>query len=280
MCAFAAFTDNERAARAALAAHFTPAQTGAAADDFDPAEEWGRRVEADRSGRLGRHRPAAELQRGELTARFLIPGDPEWPAQLADMGENCPLGLWVRGNPDVLTQRPMAVVGNRAASDTALHRARGFAEAAVSAGLRVSATLALGIDSTAHQAALGAGGSGVAVLPCGLDQCHPYAHITLLHEVVNGGAAVSVCPPGTRASLRTLRASEALVVALSRAVVLVEALERSVAMVYADAARSLARPLFVPPADYDDPRASGNARLLDEGAGEPAPLTYWVTGQL
>lgn len=278
MSAFTAPAVSERAARAALAAHFTPDQTGAAADDFDPVEAWARRVEADRSGRLGRYRPAAELDRGELTARFLIPGDPQWPAQLAELGENCPLGLWVRGNPDVLSDRPMAVVGNRAASDTALHRARAFAEAAVSARLRVSATLSLGVDCTAHRAALEAGGSSVAVLPCGLDQCHPNAHIALLREVINVGAAVSVCPPGTRASRQTLRASAALVVALSRAVVLVEALHRSVAMDYADTARALSRPLFVPPADYDAPHASGNARLLEKGHGKPAPLTYWVTG--
>jgi DNA processing protein len=278
MSAFTAPAVSERAARAALAAHFTPDQTGAAADDFDAAETWARRVEADRSGRLGRYRPAAELERSELTARFLIPGDPQWPAQLSDMGEECPLGVWVRGTPDALSDRPMAVVGNRAASDTALYRTRSFAEAAVSAGVRVSATLALGVDCTAHWAALGAGGSSVAALPCGLDQCHPYAHIPLLREVINEGAAVSVCPPGTRASRQTLRASAALVVALSRAVVLVEALHRSVAMDYAVTARALSRPLFVPPADYDDLRASGNAHLLDKGHGKPAPLTYWVTG--
>lgn len=271
---------DERAARAALAAHFTPAEIGADRPGFDPAEEWTRRVEADRSGRLGLYRAAAKLQSDQLTAQFVIPGDPQWPALLADMGADCPLGVWARGDLSVLSDRPLAVVGNRASSDLALHRARDFADAAATAGLRVCATLALGIDSTAHQAALGVAGSGVAVLPCGLEQCHPYAHAGLMRQVSSQGAVVSLCPPGTHPSRRTLRASAALVVALSRAVVLVEALQRSTAMDYATTALALSRPLFIAPADYDDQRAGGNARLLSEGLGTPAPLPSWVIGQL
>ncbi|MFE0420056.1 DNA-processing protein DprA [Streptomyces tendae] len=200
----------ERAARAALAAHFAPGQLAAELHEYTPAEVWDRRVRSDSSGLLASYRPSEELAQGELTCPFVIPSDEEWPTALADLGPACPLGLWVRGRERLArqTDSAVAVTGNRVPTEQAVTRARDFATALAEAGHTVTATLAYGVDSTAHQAAAEKGRATLAVLPRGLDGAHPHAHAPLLRSIVdNGGAAVSLCRPGTAASGATLKAS-------------------------------------------------------------------------
>ncbi|MFJ9752442.1 DNA-processing protein DprA [Streptomyces chartreusis] len=266
----------ERAARAALAAHFTPGQLAAELAEYSPAEVWDRRVRSDASGRLARYRPLGELAEAELTCPFIIPSDEEWPTALADLGPACPLGLWVRGRARLphLTASAVAVTGNRVPSEQALTRARGFATALAEADHTVTATLAHGVDSTAHQAAAETGRATLAVLPRGLDGVHPYSHAPLLSSLLDGGgAAVSLYRPGTPASGATLKASAVLLAALTRALILVEALDHVEAMHAAESAVDLHRPLLAAPAT-GDARSSGNARLLDAqlALNSPDPL--------
>ncbi|MFF0706246.1 DNA-processing protein DprA [Streptomyces tendae] len=180
-------------------------------------------------------------------------------------GPACPLGLWVRGRERLarLTDSAVAVTGNRVPTEQAVTRAHDFATALAEAGHTVTATLAYGVDSTAHQAAAETGTASLAVLPRGLDNAHPHTHATLLRSIVdNGGAAVSLCRPGTTASGATLKASAVVLAALARAVVLVEALDHVSAMYAAETAVDLHRPLLAAPAT-GDVRSSGNARLID-----------------
>ncbi|MFF2217582.1 DNA-processing protein DprA [Streptomyces antibioticus] len=200
----------ERAARAALAAHFAPGQLADELDEYTPAEVWDRRVRSDGSGRLASYRPREELAQAELTCSFAIPSDQEWPTALADLGPTCPLGLWVRGRERFarLVDSAVAVTGNRVPTEQAVTRAHDFAAALAEAGHTVTATLAFGVDSTAHQAAAKTGRATLAVLPRGLDGAHPHAHAPLLRSILdNGGAAVSPYRPGTAASGATLKAS-------------------------------------------------------------------------
>ncbi|MFD7708609.1 DNA-processing protein DprA [Streptomyces sp. NPDC059786] len=140
--------------------------------------------------------------------------------------------------------------------------AHDFATALAKAGHTVTATLAYGVDSTAHQAAAGTGRATLAVLPRGLDGSHPHAHAPLLRSILDNGAAVSLYRPGTPASGATLKASAVLLAALARAVILIEALDHTEAMHTAGTAVDLRRPLLAAPAT-GDVRSSGNARLLD-----------------
>ncbi|MDG9709760.1 DNA-processing protein DprA [Streptomyces sp. DH10] len=141
---------SERAARAALAAHFTPGQLAAELDEYTPAEVWDRRVRSDGSGLLASYRPREELAQAELTCPFIIPSDEEWPTALADLGPACPLGLWVRGRERLarLTDSAVVVTGNRVPTERAVTRAGDFATALAEAGHTVTATLAYGVDST------------------------------------------------------------------------------------------------------------------------------------
>ncbi|MET8291499.1 DNA-processing protein DprA [Streptomyces sp. NPDC005132] len=262
---------SDRAALAALSVHFAPHQVATDLARYSPAEVWQQRVRLDHSGRLSQYRPQDELTGAGLSCRFVIPSDPQWPAALAALGPDCPLGLWVRGYehlPD-LTVSTVVVTGNRMASSEVTARARAFAGAVAETGRTVAATLAHGVDATAHQAAELMGGRTLAVLPRGLDHAHPHAHAPLLHSITsNGGAAVSLYRPGTGASGARLKASAALLAALSHAVILIEALDHTEALRTAEAAVALKRPLLAVPSDGGI-RSEGNARLLAEGLSLP-----------
>ncbi|MGW2557103.1 DNA-processing protein DprA [Streptomyces sp. NPDC001635] len=259
-------TLSDRAARAALAAHFTPDQVAADLARYSPADVWRLRVRLDGSGRLAQYRPRAEFDTAQLTCRFIIPSDEVWPAALADLGPDCPLGLWVRGGDQLpqLTGRTVAVTGNRNPTKRAIALTQAFATAIAEAGHTVTATLAYGVDSAAHRAAAQRGHASLAVLPCGMDRAHPHDHAQLLSSIAaSGGAVVSLYRPGTAASGATLKASSRLMATLARAVVLIEALDHAEATRTAKSAIALNRPLLAaPPAD--DVRSSGNARLLAE----------------
>ncbi|MBT2393572.1 DNA-processing protein DprA [Streptomyces sp. ISL-1] len=134
----------ERAARAALAAHFTPAQLAAELAQFSAPEVWERRVRDDNTGRLAQYKPTDEVTNAQLSCQFIIPSDEVWPAALADLGPDCPLGLWARGGDKLpqLTASAVAVTGNRKATEQAITRAQVFATAIAEAGHTVTATLA------------------------------------------------------------------------------------------------------------------------------------------
>ncbi|MFF8932267.1 hypothetical protein ACF1AO_33945 [Streptomyces longwoodensis] len=85
----------ERAARAALAAHFTPGQLVSELGEFTPAEVWDRRVRSDGSGWLAHYRPHEELAQAELTCPFVIPSDAEWPPPSPTWG---PPARWACGS--------------------------------------------------------------------------------------------------------------------------------------------------------------------------------------
>ncbi|MET8411724.1 DNA-processing protein DprA [Streptomyces sp. NPDC005195] len=261
----------DRASLAALSVYFTPDEVAADLTRYAPAEVWQQRVSLDHTGRLAQYRPEDELTRAQLSCRFVIPSDPQWPAALSDLGRDCPLGLWVRGYehlPD-LTASSVVVTGNRAAIAKVIDRARAFAGAVTETGHTVAATIAYGVDAAAHQAAELMGGRTLAVLPRGLDHAYPHTHAPLLHSITqNGGAAVSLYRPGTEASGARLKATARLLAALSHAVILIEALDHTEALRTAEAAIALKRTLLAVPPD-GSLRSDGNARLLAEGLALP-----------
>ncbi|MFE2566209.1 DNA-processing protein DprA [Streptomyces mirabilis] len=229
------------------------------------------------------HRPPGPVPTGSTNSptpssragscRFLIPSDAQWPAALADLGSACPLGLWVRGYDRLpeLTASTVVVTGNRMASTEVTDRAKAFTGAGAEAGHTVAANLAYGFDATAHEAAELIGGITLAVLPRGLDHAYPHTHAPLLNSVTdNGGAAVSLYRPGTEISGATLKASAALLAALSRTVILIEALDHTEALRTAEAALALKRTLLAVPSDGGI-RSEGNGRLLAEHQALPCP---------
>ena len=195
----------------------------------------------------------------------LVPGDDGWPGAL-DRLECPPYCVFVRGEPDLasLTERSVAVVGSRAASEYGLCVASDIADGLVARDWTVVSGAAYGIDAAAHRAALAAGGATVAVLACGADRAYQQAHRGLLDAVARTGAVVSEVPPGCAPYRSRFLARNRLIAALARATVVVEASVRSGSLTTAREARDLHLPVGAVPGPVTSMGSAGCHTLLRE----------------
>jgi DNA processing protein len=233
----------------------------AVADDAS----WARRYAA----RLAGADPEADLARVRAVGgRLLVPGDLEWPSQLADLGDAVPWALWVRGTVDLrLTAlRSVAVVGARAATDYGTHVASVLGAELASHGWAVVSGGAFGIDAAAHTGALAARGVTVAVLACGVDVAYPPRHEALFARIAADGALVSEVAPGAAPHRTRFLVRNRVIAALTRGTVVVEAALRSGALATARDAERLGRPLMVVPGPVTSALSAGVHRELRAGA--------------
>ncbi|WP_210648636.1 DNA-processing protein DprA [Nocardioides sp. SYSU D00065] len=206
--------------------------------------------------------------------RFVVPGDPEWPAGLDDLDHGVvvqglggtPPGLWVKG-PMPLTglATSVAVVGSRAASVYGAETTRGLVDHLAVSGVPVVSGGALGIDFVAHDAALLAGGATVAVLACGVDRVYPAANRRLLRHLAAEFAVVSEQPPGSAPTRQRFLARNRLIAALTRGTVLVEAALRSGALNTVGWAEHLCRPVMCVPGPVTSYTSQGVHLCLRRG---------------
>jgi len=205
-------------------------------------------------------------------ARFgvalVVPGDPDWPTGLADLGHFAPLALWMRGSRERLSalDRGVAIVGARAATGYGEHVTIELASGLVDRGFAIVSGAAYGIDGAAHRAALASRGSTVAVLAGGLDRFYPSGHEQLLTRIVDRGVVLSEVPPGTTPTKWRFLLRNRLIAALADAVVAVEAGWRSGSLNTAGHAGTLGRPLGAVPGPVTSAASSGCHRLLREYA--------------
>ncbi|MET7985967.1 MULTISPECIES: DNA-processing protein DprA [unclassified Streptomyces] len=175
--------------------------------------------------------------------RFVCPGESEWPAQLDDLGDARPVGLWVRGRMGLRlwALRSVAVVGARACTEYGAHMAATLGAGLAERGWVVVSGGAYGIDGAAHRGALGAGGATVAVLACGVDRPYPRGHVQLISRIAEQGLVVGELPPGEHPTPSRFILRNRVIAALTRGTVVVEAAYRSGALVTARAAQRLGR---------------------------------------
>ena len=139
---------------------------------------------------------ATDLRWLEERGHHLVPQeDPRFPPLLAALPD-APFALWVRGNPALLQQAQLAIVGSRRATPVGREVAAEFAGAAVAAGWVVTSGLAEGVDAAAHRGALAARGPTVAVCGTGPDLVYPPRHQELAEAIAATGAIVTEFPPG------------------------------------------------------------------------------------
>ncbi|WP_428986138.1 DNA-processing protein DprA [Streptomyces pyxinae] len=202
-----------------------------------------RRLEGLRA-RAAVARPEADLAAvAACGGRFVVPGDPEWPSQLDHLGDTRPLGLWVRGGPDLRhwALRSVALVGARACTPYGAHVAAGLATGLAERGWVVVSGAAYGIDGAAHRGALAAGGATVAVLACGVDVPYPRGHAALVERIAEQGLIVAELPPGDHPTRSRFVLRNRVIAALTRGTVVVEAEYRSGSLVTARHAQRLGR---------------------------------------
>jgi DNA processing protein len=194
------------------------------------------------------------------------PGYPELLAAIYDP----PRRLFLRGSrPDLLAGPGIAIVGARACSSYGAQVARTLARALAAAGAVVVSGLARGIDGEAHRGALEAGGATVAVLGCGIDRDYPQSHATLARRIAETGLIVSEYAPGVEPAPWRFPARNRIVAGLCRAVVVVEARERSGALITAELALEEGREVLAVPGEITSALSAGTNALLRQGA---APL--------
>lgn len=210
-----------------------------------------------------------ELAHGRMIgARFVCPGDAEWPTQLDDLGAARPLGLWVRGAASLrlLALRSVAVVGARACTEYGHRVALELSAGLVERGWPVVSGGAQGIDAAAHRGALAVDGLTVAVLACGVDQVYPRVHAVLLNRVRERGLLVSELPLGAHPNRPRFLTRNRLIAALTRGTVVVEAARRSGSLNTARWARDLNRQVLAVPGPVTSGLSSGAHALLRSGA--------------
>ena len=202
--------------------------------------------------------------------RLIFWGESDYPDTLTRLSDP-PMFLFHQGRLAALQKRSVAIVGTREPARSSANKAMMIAAELVDAGYAITSGFALGIDRAAHEGALKAGGSTIAVLGSGMRSPHPKSNHDLIPRIEKDGCIISEFYPSTPARGRTLMSRNRIVIALSEAVVVVEAGLKSGSI---DAAQRALR-LGVPVLAVAGSR--GTDMLLKNGASiyeNPASLRY------
>ncbi len=205
----------------------------------------------------------AKLQR--LNVKAVSPDDPLFPPRLREVYD-CPILIYVRGTllPDdecavgvVGTRRP-SLYGRQAAEDISRELSRHR--------VTVVSGLAAGIDAVAHRTALDAGGRTLAVTGCGLDIVYPASHASLARSIAEQGALISEFPLGVRPRPEHFPQRNRIISGLTLGVLVVEAGDRSGALLTANRALEQNREVFAVPGSIFSPLSAGTNALIKQGA--------------
>ncbi len=210
------------------------------------------------------HLPAlARLQ--QLDIRLLPISDPDYPARLRAIPDP-PYVLFVKGELPPAEQPAIAIVGARRASPYGRHVAAELAAGLAKRGIVVVSGMALGADAAAHEGCLRAGGRTIAVLGCGVDVVYPPEHTQLYDRIVAQGAVISEAPPGSPPTRGCFPIRNRIISGLALGVVVVEASEKSGALITADHALEQGREVYAVPGSVNSPESRGAHKLLRDGA--------------
>jgi len=213
-------------------------------------------------------RQVADIQARAARDRVAILGidEPGYPARLRELHDP-PAVLFLRGRLSLLRAPMVALVGSRRSTPAGRRMAYGLARELSEQGITILSGMALGIDGAAHRGGLDGVGSTAAVLGRGPDRAYPLTHANLFERMITGGLLISEFPPGTGAQAHHFPRRNRILATLPLAVVVVEAREKSGALLTADFALDVGvEVMVVPGAEEGHPASAGSARLLEEGA--------------
>jgi len=196
-----------------------------------------------------------------LLTRF----DSLYPEQLHHLHDPPPV-LWSLGNWNVLRDPLVSVVGTRRATSYGRRVTEEIVGALARAGATIVSGMALGIDAIAHTAALEANANTIAVLGTGADVAYPRAHTALHRTIRDRGLILSESPPSSHAGPGSFPRRNRIIAALSRLTIVIEAPEKSGALITSDAANEIGRDVGAIPGPIDSPQSVGTNRLLQNGA--------------
>ena len=192
-------------------------------------------------------------------------GDSHYPRLLTEISDP-PECLWIRGDRGTFTHIGVAVIGARAASQEGLVAAYEIAFDLARAGVVVISGLARGVDSAAHRGALDGGGRTIAVLGTGIDVVYPAENTELSRRITESGLLVTEFPPGAAPEDWHFPRRNRIISGLSKAVVIVEAKEKSGSLITARLAADQGRDVMAVPGTIIGGRNRGANALLRDGA--------------
>lgn len=192
-------------------------------------------------------------------------GSPRYPSLLAEISSP-PHLLWVRGDLSICEKTVVAVVGARRASREGVAAAEAIAADLARAGVVIASGLARGIDAAAHAGALDAGGTTIAVLGTGLDCVYPPENEALFERIARSGLLLTEFAPGTLPFPGNFPRRNRIISGLSRAVLVVEAAEKSGSLITARMAADQGRDVMAMPGLTAGGRNRGAHALLKDGA--------------
>lgn len=195
--------------------------------------------------------------------------DNDYPKNLRSIEQPPPV-LYVKGKIEEQDDFAVAIVGTRHKTTYGRQVTIELAQFLVRKGITVVSGLARGIDSVAHEAILDEGGRTIAVLGCGVDIVYPPEHRQLARRIINNGALVSDYYPGTPPEGINFPPRNRIISGLSMATVIIEAGEKSGALITGEFAATQGREVFAVPGSIYAPRSKGTNRLIRDGA---LPLT-------
>ena len=204
-----------------------------------------------------------ESNLADIDWRWIADGDPAYPPGLAVLSDP-PLGVFVRGTVPAVPAA--AIVGSRRATAYGREVAEHFGRELAAAGVTVVSGMARGVDAAAHRGALAAGGPTVAVWGAGPDRVYPREHASLAEEIAAAGALVTEYPPGSPPLPHHFPERNRLIAGLAHVVIVVEADERSGALVTARLALDEGREVMAVPGSVFSRLSAGPNGLLRSGA--------------
>jgi DNA processing protein len=191
--------------------------------------------------------------------------DEEYPKQLNDLPQPAPV-IYVRGNIDFEFKKSLSIVGSRTTSPHGVTITGKLAFELGAAGFCIISGGARGIDSQAHRGALEGGGKTIAVMACGLDIQYPPENKALFESVVESGAVISEFPLGTPPEKYNFPTRNRIIAALSLGTLVIEAGDRSGALITAEHALEIGRDVFAVPGRPGDMGSRGANKLIRDGA--------------
>lgn len=190
---------------------------------------------------------------------------PDFPESLKELARPVEQ-LWTLGDQSLLQLPLVAIVGTRRATSYGERITRAVAGALARAGACVVSGMALGIDATAHRAALDADGKTIAVLGNGADVAYPKSHSRLHDEIIARGLVISEMPPGAQSHRASFILRNRIIAAISKIVIVVEAPYESGALSTVKSAMELGRDIGVVLGNIDSPQSAGSNKLVRDGA--------------
>ncbi len=195
----------------------------------------------------------------------MTPGQPVYPAILKEIN-NYPKELYYIGDPQMLSEKCISIVGSRKTSQYGRSTAHDFGNKLAARGAVVVSGMAVGIDTCAHEGALAANGKTAAVLACGLDICYPRQNQELKRQIECRGILLSEYPPGTWPQRFSFPQRNRIISGLSPLTVVIQAGNQSGALITAELAGDQGRDVAVVPGNIDSEYNLGSNKLIREGA--------------